>query len=188
MKVLLIDNYDSFTYNLYQYLEELNCKVAVFRNDSLNTRDIAGMDIDKIVISPGPGRPENAGICLDVVKSFYRRIPILGVCLGHQVIVESFGGVIARAERIMHGKTSLIFHNSQGIYKKIANPFTATRYHSLIARRSSLPQALEINAWTNEKEIMGIKVKGYNCFGIQYHPESILTVEGKKILKNFLSL
>ncbi len=188
MNVLLIDNYDSFTYNLYQYLEELGCRVKVFRSDSLTPADIAGMNIGKIVISPGPGRPENAGICLDVVKHFYQRLPILGVCLGHQVIVESFGGIIARAEKIMHGKTSLIYHNNRTIYKGVANPFVATRYHSLIAQPDSLPPILQVNAWTKDREIMGVKVKGWPCYGIQYHPESILTVEGKKILGNFLSL
>ena len=186
--IVMIDNYDSFTYNLVQYLGELGQKLIVFRNDCVTISDIERIRPSHIVISPGPGRPDKAGISEKVIASFYKKVPILGVCLGHQAIAEVFGAKIVKARRVMHGKTSLIYHNGKTIYKKIPSPFTATRYHSLIVENSSVPDCLEINAWTKENEIMGIKHKKYPVFGVQFHPESILTEVGKKILKNFLYL
>ncbi|HEC68690.1 MAG TPA: aminodeoxychorismate/anthranilate synthase component II [Candidatus Omnitrophica bacterium] len=188
MKVLLIDNYDSFVYNLYQYLLELGAEVVVKRNDELGLKDILRIRPSKIVISPGPGRPESAGISVELIKEFYDKIPILGVCLGHQAIGYALGAKIVRAKKIMHGKTSLIYHRKKDIFKNIPSPFTATRYHSLIIENKNLPPNLEITAFTEDKEIMGIRVKGSKCFGIQFHPESILTKEGKTLLKNFLNL
>ena len=184
--VLLIDNYDSFTYNLYQYIEELGFNTKVFRNDVLTVEEIKLMKPKKIIISPGPGRPDEAGISKEVIKEFFSATPILGVCLGHQAMVEVFGGIVTIAGRIMHGKTSQVYHNGKGLYKGVENPFTATRYHSLIAKKEKFPKDFEIDAWTKDNEIMGIKHKVYPCFGVQYHPESILTTEGKKILNNFL--
>ncbi len=186
--IVMIDNYDSFTYNLVQYLGELGQKLIVFRNDCVTISDIERIRPSHIVISPGPGRPDKAGISEKVIASFYKKVPILGVCLGHQAIAEVFGAKIVKARRVMHGKTSLIYHNGKTIFKKIPSPFTATRYHSLIVENSSVPDCLEINAWTKENEIMGIKHKKYPVFGVQFHPESILTEVGKKILKNFLYL
>ncbi|RKY37660.1 MAG: anthranilate/aminodeoxychorismate synthase component II [Candidatus Omnitrophota bacterium] len=186
--IVMVDNYDSFTYNLVQYLGELGQKLIVFRNDCVTISDIEGIKPSHIVISPGPGRPDKAGISEEVIMSFYKKVPILGVCLGHQAIAEVFGAKIVKARRLMHGKTSLIYHNGKTIFKKIPSPFTATRYHSLIVENSSVPDCLEINAWTEEDEIMGIKHKKYPVFGVQFHPESILTEVGKKILKNFLYL
>ena len=187
-RILLIDNYDSFVYNLYQYLSELGVQVEVLRNDSIDIAGIKRLRPSKIVISPGPGRPENAGISVSLIKEFYDTIPILGVCLGHQAIGYALGGRIKRAGRIMHGKTSLIYHNKKDIFKGLTNPFTATRYHSLIVDNKKLPAVLEVQARTKDKEIMAIKVKKTKCFGIQFHPESILTKEGKLLLKNFLKL
>ena len=184
--VLMIDNYDSFTYNLVQYLGELGAEVLVFRNDKITTEEIKRLKPQRIVISPGPGRPEDAGVSVRLIKEFAGDLPILGVCLGHQAIGYVFGGRIVQAKRLMHGKTSLIYHNQNGIFKKIANPFEATRYHSLIVERKSLPECLEITAWTKEKEIMGLKHKIYPLWGVQFHPESILTKSGKDILANFL--
>ncbi|HDN85381.1 MAG TPA: aminodeoxychorismate/anthranilate synthase component II [Candidatus Aerophobetes bacterium] len=186
--IVMIDNYDSFTYNLVQYLGELGQKLIVFRNDCVTISDIERIRPSHIVISPGPGRPDKAGISEEVIMNFYKKVPILGVCLGHQAIAEVFGAKIVKARRLMHGKTSLIYHNGKTIFKKIPSPFTATRYHSLIVENSSVPDCLEINAWTEEDEIMGIKHKKYPVFGVQFHPESILTEVGKKILKNFLYL
>jgi len=186
--VLVIDNYDSFVYNLVQYLGELGADLKVFRNDKITIKQIYKLNPKKIVISPGPGRPENAGISNDVIKEFGKFIPILGVCLGHQCIGYVFGGKIINAKKLMHGKVSLIYHNGKDIYKNIPNPFVATRYHSLVVERKSLPKCLEISAWTKDKEIMGIKHKQYKIFGVQFHPESILTEEGKHILKNFLQI
>ena len=186
--IVMIDNYDSFTYNLVQYLGELGQKLIVFRNDCVTISDIERIRPSHIVISPGPGRPDKAGISEEVIMSFYKKVPILGVCLGHQAIAEVFGAKIVKARRLMHGKTSLIYHNGKTIFKKIPSPFTATRYHSLIVENSSVPDCLEINAWTEEDEIMGIKHKKYPVFGVQFHPESILTEVGKEILKNFLYL
>jgi len=182
----MIDNYDSFTYNLVQYLEDLGREVKVTRNDKVRISDIHKWLPTHIVISPGPGRPRDAGISSAVIKEFSGRIPILGVCLGHQCIGEVFGARVGRAWRLMHGKTSLIYHNSRGLFKGISNPFEATRYHSLIVERKSLPKQLIITAETKEKEIMGLKHKKLSVWGVQFHPESILTIEGKKILQNFI--
>ncbi|MDP8233771.1 MAG: aminodeoxychorismate/anthranilate synthase component II [Candidatus Saelkia tenebricola] len=184
---LMIDNYDSFTYNLVQYLGELGQKITVFRNDKVTIPEIEKLKISHIVISPGPGRPKDAGISKEVIKEFAGKIPILGVCLGHQSIAESFGASIVQAKHLMHGKTSLIYHNKKDIFKNILNPFEATRYHSLIVKRQTLPVCFEITAQTKEKEIMGIKHKKYPLFGVQFHPESILTKAGHVILSNFLS-
>jgi len=186
--ILVIDNYDSFVYNLVQYLGEMGKGLKVFRNDKLSLLDISKLRPEKIVISPGPGRPEDAGISCSLIKEFAGKIPILGVCLGHQCIGHAFGGEVVRAERIMHGKTSLIYHNEKGIFKGITNPFEATRYHSLIVKVDNLPECLEIIAQTDRKEIMGLKHRNYSVWGVQFHPESILTGEGKKILKNFLEM
>jgi len=186
--ILVIDNYDSFTYNLVQYLGELGADLKTYRNDKITIPEIKKLAPEKILISPGPGYPKDAGISISVIKEFAGKVPILGVCLGHQAIGEAFGGKIVQAKRLLHGKTSMIHHDGKTIYKGIPNPFTATRYHSLIIERASLPVSLEISAWTKEDEIMGIRHKEYKVEGIQFHPESILTTEGKKLLKNFLSL
>jgi len=186
--ILVIDNYDSFTYNLVQYLGELGEKLEVFRNDKITLEDIARLKPEKIVISPGPGRPKDAGISCALIRRFGRKLPILGICLGHQCVGRVFGAKIKRAKRLMHGKTSLIYHNGKAIFKGIKKPFVATRYHSLIVERISLPRCLEIIAQTKEKEIMGLKHRELLVWGLQFHPESILTGEGKKILKNFLNL
>lgn len=184
--ILVIDNYDSFVYNLVQYLGEFGKKIKVARNDKISLTQISKMKPEAIIISPGPGKPEGAGISCAVIKKFSKEIPILGVCLGHQCIAFSFGGKISRAEKIFHGKTSLIFHNKKDIYRNLDCPFEATRYHSLIVEKNYLPAELEINAWTKEDEIMGIRHRIYPVFGVQFHPESILTKDGKKILNNFL--
>ena len=186
--ILVIDNYDSFTYNLVQYLGELGADLKTYRNDKITINEIKKLSPEKIVISPGPGYPKDAGISISVIKEFAGKVPILGVCLGHQAIGEAFGGKIVQAKRLLHGKTSMIHHDGKTIFKALPNPFTATRYHSLIIERSSLPECLEISAWTKEDEIMGVRHKEYKVEGIQFHPESILTTEGKKLLKNFLSL
>ena len=186
--ILMIDNYDSFTYNLVQYFGELGQKLKVFRNDKISLKEIKRLRPKRIVISPGPGRPEDAGISQAVIREFAGKVPLLGVCLGHQCIAEVFAGKVVQARRLMHGKTSRIFHSSQGIFKGIANPFEATRYHSLIVERRSLPGCLEVVAWTDAKEIMGMQHKSYPLFGVQFHPESILTTTGKDILKNFLKI
>ncbi len=182
----MIDNYDSFTYNLVQYLEELGARVKVFRNDKINPEEIKKINPDKIVVSPGPGRPENAGISCEVIREFSGKVPILGVCLGHQAIGYVYGGRIKVADKIMHGKTSLIYHGKKGIFKGIPNPFEATRYHSLLVERRSFPDCLEITAWTKDEEIMGLKHKNHPVWGLQFHPESIMTKDGKDILANFL--
>jgi anthranilate synthase/aminodeoxychorismate synthase-like glutamine amidotransferase len=184
--ILVIDNYDSFTYNLVQYLGELGENLEVFRNDKISIDKIKSLVPKYIVISPGPGRPKDAGISNEVIKKFSGKIPILGVCLGHQCIGEVFGGRIVGATRLMHGKTSLIYHNKKTIFRGIKNPFIATRYHSLIIEKKSLPKCLEVIAWTEEREIMGIKHRSLAVWGVQFHPESILTKEGKKILRNFI--
>jgi len=186
--ILVIDNYDSFTYNLVQYLGELGAELVVFRNDKIDLAGIEKMKPEKIIISPGPGYPSESGITESVIGAFAGRVPILGVCLGHQAIGEVFGGVVARASRLMHGKTSIIRHNGKGVFKRVKNPFEATRYHSLIVKRDSLPDCLEITAETAEEEIMGLKHKEHDVYGVQFHPESILTGEGKKILRNFLKI
>ena len=184
--ILMIDNYDSFTYNLVQYLAELGAELNVYRNDKLTLNDIESMNPEKIIISPGPGRPESAGISVDIIKNFAKSIPILGVCLGHQCIGHAFKSKIIRADKLMHGKTSMIYHDKKNIYKDINDPFEATRYHSLIIKKDTLPNCFSITSWTKEKEIMGIQHNEYPLFGMQYHPESILTKEGKNLLKNFL--
>ena len=186
MKILLIDNYDSFTYNLYHYFSTLKCKVDVFRNNKIKIDKIKKNKYRKIVISPGPGNPSQAGSCLKIVKHFYKTIPILGVCLGHQVIGQVFGSKIIAAKKLMHGKTSQITHNGKGIFKGIKNKITATRYHSLIIDRKTISKELIITAQTRDKIIMGVMHNRYNVHGVQFHPESIKTPEGMKLLKNFL--
>ena len=186
--LLMIDNYDSFTYNLVQYFLELGEQVEVFRNDKLSIADIEKMAPRQLVISPGPCTPKEAGISVAAIKYFAGKIPILGICLGHQSITEAFGGVVVRAERLMHGKTSPILHDGSGIFKDIPNPFIATRYHSLLAEKQSFPECLRVTAWTEEGEIMGLEHKELPVWGVQFHPESILTVEGMNLLKNFLEL
>jgi anthranilate synthase/aminodeoxychorismate synthase-like glutamine amidotransferase len=185
--ILVIDNYDSFTYNLVQYLGELNKDLKVFRNDKITIKKIKQLAPEKIVISPGPGRPEDAGISCELINRLKGEIPILGVCLGHQAIGYVFGGRIIQAKKIMHGKTSMIYHNKKNIFKNLPCPFEATRYHSLVVERKTLPNCLEIIAWTkDDKEIMGLKHKEYPIWGVQFHPESILTKVGLKLLSNFL--
>lgn len=183
--IVVIDNYDSFTYNLVQYLGELGAEQAVFRNDKVSLDQVAEIRPTHIVISPGPGRPTDGGISNDLIRRFYKEIPILGVCLGHQCMAYTFGGSVVRAPRLMHGKTSLVHHDGQHIYRGVENPFVATRYHSLIVEEP-LPEGFVVTARTVEGEIMGIRHKTYPLEGVQFHPESILTSEGKKILKNFL--
>jgi anthranilate synthase/aminodeoxychorismate synthase-like glutamine amidotransferase len=187
MKILLIDNYDSFTYNLFHYLSIFKCKVSVVRNDKINSEDILRNKYKKIVISPGPGNPNQAGNCLKIVNNLYKKIPILGVCLGHQVIGQVFGGQIVRAKNLMHGKTSKIQHNNKGLFKNIQKNFIATRYHSLVVDKKNFPKDLIITAETQNKTIMGLMHKDYNIHGFQFHPESINTKMGLKLIKNFIS-
>jgi anthranilate synthase/aminodeoxychorismate synthase-like glutamine amidotransferase len=188
--ILMIDNYDSFTYNLVQYLGEMGQELKVFRNDEITLDTIKKLKPARIVISPGPGSPKDAGVSKEVIRVLGPKIPVLGVCLGHQCIGEVFGGKIIGAKHLMHGKTSEISHDGRGVFKDLPNPFTATRYHSLVVEKKSFPKALEITAWTKDKdrEIMGLKHKQFPIFGVQFHPESILTESGKDILKNFLKL
>lgn len=186
--LLMIDNYDSFTYNLVQYFGELGETIEVFRNNKIGVAEIEKLRPDVLVISPGPGTPRDAGISLQVIQHFTGVIPILGVCLGHQCIGEAFGGRIVSAPRLMHGKTSPIHHNGQGLFTGLSNPFEATRYHSLIIDRATLPDCLTVTAWTVEQEIMAVAHKKYLILGVQFHPESILTREGKMLLTNFLRL
>ena len=186
--ILVIDNYDSFTYNLVQYLEELGAHALVYRNDKVNLDQLKRINFDRVVISPGPGRPQSSGISCALIKEFYKKVPILGVCLGHQCIGYCFGANIIRANKIMHGKTSQIYHNSKDIFKGVKNPFTATRYHSLIIEKASLSKDFIITARTQDGIIMGVKMKNFPLYGVQFHPESILTGEGKKVLNNFLKL
>jgi anthranilate synthase/aminodeoxychorismate synthase-like glutamine amidotransferase len=183
--IIVIDNYDSFTYNLVQYLGELGANLRVFRNDCVTLGDIRRLAPSHIVISPGPGDPADGGISNAVIREFYREIPILGVCLGHQCVGHVFGGVVTRAPRLMHGKTSAIYHDERGLFEGIPNPFEAGRYHSLIVKEP-LPDELRVTAFTKEGEVMGIRHKRYPLEGVQFHPESILTKHGKQILKNFL--
>ena len=187
MKILLIDNYDSFTYNLYHYFSSLKCKVEVLRNDKIKINEINKNKYKKIVISPGPGNPNNAGSCLKIVKQFHKSIPILGVCLGHQVIGQAFGSNIIVSKKIMHGKTSQIKHSGKGIFRGIKNNIHATRYHSLIIDRKTLGKELIVTAETKDKIIMGVMHNKYNVHGVQFHPESIKTKMGMKILENFIS-
>lgn len=184
--ILMIDNYDSFTYNLVQYLGEMGQQLKVFRNDKITVDQIEEMKPEKIVISPGPCTPNEAGVSVEVIKHFAGKTPILGVCLGHQSIGQAFGGEVVRAQRLMHGKTSLIHHDGEGVFKDMPNPFEATRYHSLIIRRETIPDCLQITAETDQREIMGVRHKDYPIEGVQFHPESILTQEGKLLLKNFV--
>ena len=184
--ILLIDNYDSFTYNLYQYLSELGGEVKVVRNDKMPLYEIERMAPERIVISPGPGKPEDAGISNEVILRFGERIPILGVCLGHQCIGQAYGGKVEHAGEIKHGKTSLIYHDGKGVFRDIASPFAAVRYHSLAVKTEGLPDCLEVSARTENDIIMGIRHRRYKVEGVQFHPESIMTKEGKAILRNFL--
>ena len=186
--ILVIDNYDSFTYNLVQYMGELGVVPEVWRNDKISLEEIEALEPERIVISPGPCTPNEAGISVDVVKRFAGKVPILGVCLGHQSIGQAFGGKIVRAGRLMHGKTSMIEHDGRTIYQGLPSPFEATRYHSLLVERSSLPECFEISAETREGEIMGLRHKEHAVEGVQFHPESILTAAGKDLLRNFLEL
>ena len=187
MKILLIDNYDSFTYNLYHYFSSLKCKVEVLRNDKIKINEINKNKYKKIVISPGPGNPNNAGSCLKIVKQFHKSIPILGVCLGHQVIGQAFGSNIVVSKKIMHGKTSQIKHSGKGIFRGIKNDIHATRYHSLIIDRKTLGKELIVTAETKDKIIMGVMHNKYSIHGVQFHPESIKTKMGMKILENFIN-
>jgi anthranilate synthase/aminodeoxychorismate synthase-like glutamine amidotransferase len=185
--LLLIDNYDSFTYNLFQYLSELGEKVEVVRNDKITLEEIEGIGPERVVISPGPSTPLNAGISNDVIRHFGGRLPILGVCLGHQCIGYSYGGTVGPAQQIMHGKSSLVYHNNSGILQGLPNPFPAIRYHSLAVAREGLPDCLEITAWTEDNTIMAMRHYQYPVEGVQFHPESFMTHVGKDILRNFLA-
>ena len=186
MKILLIDNYDSFTYNLYHYISKYKKNIDVIRNDKIDSKKILRKKYDKIVISPGPGNPNQAGNCLKIVRDVYKKLPILGVCLGHQIIGQVFGGKIINAKKLMHGKTSIIKHNKKGLFKNIHNNFVATRYHSLVVDKKKFPKDLIITAETKDKTIMGLMHKDYNIHGFQFHPESISTKMGMKLIKNFL--
>jgi anthranilate synthase/aminodeoxychorismate synthase-like glutamine amidotransferase len=186
--ILVIDNYDSFTYNLVQYLGDLGANLRVRRNDKITLREVKNMKPSRIVISPGPGVPADAGRCRDIIARFGEHIPILGVCLGHQVIAEVFGGIIVRAESVVHGKTSRIHHDSRTIFRGIPNPLTATRYHSLIVEKLSLPDCLEVSAWTEDGIIMALRHRSYPIEGVQFHPESILTKSGLRMISNFLRI
>ena len=186
MKILLIDNYDSFTYNLFHYISKLKCKVDVVRNDKIVSKDIIKKKYDKIVISPGPGNPSQAGNCLKIVKDLYKKIPIFGVCLGHQVIGQVFGGKIIKAKKLMHGKMSNIYFKKHSLFKEIKHPFEATRYHSLIINRKNLPDCLTVIAETKDKTIMAVVHNQYDICGVQFHPESINTKVGMQIIKNFI--
>ncbi len=183
---LLIDNYDSFTYNVAQALGELGETVEVVRHDAIDIERVKSLEPSTIIISPGPGRPENAGVSVELIRQFYETTPILGICLGHQCIVAAFEGPIERADRVMHGKVSEIYHDSRTIYEGLSNPFPATRYHSLIAREGKLPSVLEVSSYTSDGEVMGVRLKGRPVEGVQFHPESILTPEGNKLLSNFI--
>ncbi len=191
VKVVMVDNYDSFTYNLVQYFGELGADVTVVRNDEMSVEDIDALSPDKIVISPGPCTPKEAGVSVETIEKFSKKYPILGVCLGHQSIGVAFGGDIVHAKSIMHGKTSPVYHQNQGVFKGLNNPFIATRYHSLVIDQKTLPDCLEVTAWTegesgNIDEIMGVRHKELDIEGVQFHPESILTEHGHDMLKNFL--
>jgi anthranilate synthase component 2 len=185
-KTLVIDNYDSFTYNLVQYLGELGAELHVSRNDVMGLDEVEALNPERIVISPGPGIPANAGISIDLIRLFAGQIPILGVCLGHQAIGEAFGAEIVRADELKHGKTSWIHHEEDAILEGLENPFEATRYHSLLVKRETIPDCLVVNAWTDRGLIMGVRHREFDVFGVQFHPESIMTRQGKKLLENFL--
>jgi len=184
--ILVIDNYDSFTYNLVQYLGELGAELRVVRNDAVDADGVAALAPERIVISPGPGTPDDAGVSLEVIRRLGERTPILGVCLGHQAIGQAFGGTVARAKSQMHGKTSEIRHDGGGVFAGLSNPFTATRYHSLVILPHTVPETLAVTAWADDGEIMGVRHRHWPVEGVQFHPESILTVEGKRLLGNFL--
>jgi anthranilate synthase/aminodeoxychorismate synthase-like glutamine amidotransferase len=186
--IAVIDNYDSFTYNLVQYLGTLGAEVEVYRNDAITVEALAAGPLDGLVISPGPGVPRDAGISEAAIRGLTGRVPILGVCLGHQALAEVYGGKVVRAGRLMHGKTSPIMHRGRGLFAGLDNPFEATRYHSLIVERDSLPDVLELTAWTPEGEVMGLKHKEHDTWGVQFHPESVLTKSGIKLIENFLVL
>ncbi|RUM30899.1 MAG: anthranilate/aminodeoxychorismate synthase component II [Aquifex sp.] len=188
MKVLMIDNYDSFTYNLVQYLGSLGAEVIVRRNDQIKLGEVKEINPDAIVISPGPCTPKEAGISVPLIKTYYKEYPILGVCLGHQSIGYAFGAKIVRAKRLMHGKTSKIFHRGEGVFKNLPSPFTAVRYHSLVIDKNTLPEELKITAWSDDEEIMGVEHKEFPVYGVQFHPESVLSEHGMEILKNFLEI
>ncbi|MBT2644269.1 aminodeoxychorismate/anthranilate synthase component II [Bacillus sp. ISL-41] len=185
--ILMIDNYDSFTYNLVQYLGEMGEELKVIRNDQTSIRGIAELDPQFLMISPGPCSPNEAGISLEAIKNFSGKTPIFGVCLGHQSIAQVFGGDVVRAERLMHGKTSMVYHDGKTIFEGLENPFPAARYHSLIVKKETLPDCLEVSAWTEEGEIMAIRHKTLPVEGVQFHPESILTTPGKQLLRNFIA-
>lgn len=190
--ILMIDNYDSFTYNIVQYLAELKVDVKVYRNDKLTLADIERLSPEKIVISPGPCTPNEAGVSVDTITTFAGKIPILGICLGHQSIGQAFGGQIVRAKQVMHGKTSMMHHSDRGVFKGLSNPFQATRYHSLVIEQTTLPECLDVTAWTENTdgsldEIMGVRHKELSVEGVQFHPESILTQHGHDLLSNFLN-
>lgn len=186
--IVVIDNYDSFTYNLVQYLGEWESDIRVYRNDRITVREIAAMKPDLVVVSPGPCTPKEAGISVEAIREFAGKIPVLGVCLGHQSMGAAFGGRIVRAKKLMHGKTSKIYHDGKGVFKGLPNPFDAIRYHSLLVEKSSLPAELQVSAWTKDGEIMGLRHRKHLLEGVQFHPESILTLEGKKLLKNFVEM
>lgn len=185
--VLMIDNYDSFTYNLVQYFGELGAELAVHRSGKVGIEELDALEPERVVISPGPCTPREAGISNNVIRHFAGKVPILGVCLGHQCVGDTFGGEVVRADRLMHGKTSMIHHNDIEVFEGLDNPFEATRYHSLIVKKETLPDCLEITAWTDQDEIMGLRHKTLPIWGVQFHPESILTVAGKSLLANFLA-
>jgi anthranilate synthase/aminodeoxychorismate synthase-like glutamine amidotransferase len=185
-RVLVIDNYDSFTFNLVQYLGELGATVEVFKNDGIDVAGIQARGPSGVLLSPGPCTPNEAGVCLDVLRSLASVLPILGVCLGHQAIGQAFGGRVVRAERLMHGKTSPILHDGLGVFDGLPSPFEATRYHSLLVERASLPACLEVSAWTAEDEIMGLRHRELPVEGVQFHPESVLTIEGKRLVRNWV--
>ena len=186
--MLMIDNYDSFTYNLVQYLAELGQTVETFRNDQISVPEIEAASPERIMLSPGPCTPKEAGITLDVINHFSGKVPLMGVCLGHQAIGQAFGGKVVHAGRIMHGKTSMIEHTGEGVFSGLESPFRATRYHSLVVEKDSLPRCLEVTAWTDEGEIMGLRHRRLSVEGVQFHPESILTEHGHALLKNFLEI
>jgi len=187
--ILMLDNYDSFTYNLVQYLGELKADIRVFRNDKISIAEVKKLKPEKIIISPGPGRPDDAGISCVLIEQFKDKVPILGVCLGHQAIGFAFGAKIVSAKKLMHGKTSMIYHDKSALFKGLPNPFEATRYHSLAVEKKSLPSCLAITAWTkDDSEIMSLKHKKYPVWGVQFHPESVMTKYGKQLLANFLKI
>jgi anthranilate synthase/aminodeoxychorismate synthase-like glutamine amidotransferase len=187
LSILLVDNYDSFTYNLYQYLGELGAEIRVVRNDQLTAEAAVALAPDRIVISPGPGTPDQAGITLDLIRRAAGRIPVLGVCLGHQALGQAFGGRVLRAPKLMHGKTSQVRHDGRTVFAGLPDPFVATRYHSLVVARDSVPEALEVSAWTEDGIVMGLRHREHPLEGVQFHPESILTTVGKDLLRNFLA-